>query len=91
MIRIAQIGCGYWGPNLLRNFQQNPDCEIAAVADPSEDSRRKIAETHPNIRLHEAPDAALVMFYEPAHAGVHRDALLQCVQRCCEPLAPVLL
>ena len=85
MIRIAQIGCGYWGPNLLRNFQQNPDCEIAAVADPSEDSRRKIAETHPNIRLHEAPDAVLddpavnaVVIAAPArfHHALTKSALL---------------
>ena len=42
MIRIAQIGCGYWGPNLLRNFQQNPNCKVVALADPSPTSQDKI-------------------------------------------------
>ena len=33
MVTIAQIGCGYWGPNLLRNFVQNRDCEVRYVYD----------------------------------------------------------
>ncbi len=33
MVTIAQIGCGYWGPNLLRNFVQNRDCEVKYVYD----------------------------------------------------------
>ena len=27
-IVIGQIGIGYWGPNLLRNFNSNKKCEI---------------------------------------------------------------
>lgn len=32
-IRVAQIGLGYWGPNLLRNLQRLPSVELRAVAD----------------------------------------------------------
>jgi predicted dehydrogenase len=33
MIRIGVIGYGYWGPNMVRNFAEHPDCEMAAVSD----------------------------------------------------------
>ena len=33
MIRIGVIGYGYWGPNLVRNFIELRDAEVAAVAD----------------------------------------------------------
>ncbi|PWT90469.1 MAG: oxidoreductase [Blastocatellia bacterium] len=32
-ITIAQIGCGYWGPNILRNFSAQPDCRVKYVAE----------------------------------------------------------
>jgi predicted dehydrogenase len=33
-IRIAVIGCGYWGPNLIRNFRGHGDvCEVVSVCD----------------------------------------------------------
>lgn len=33
MIRVGVIGCGYWGPNLVRNFYKIKGCELVAVAD----------------------------------------------------------
>lgn len=42
MFRIGLIGYGYWGPNLARNFHQNPDIQLAAICDYSE-SRRELA------------------------------------------------
>ncbi|UCH84192.1 MAG: Gfo/Idh/MocA family oxidoreductase, partial [Candidatus Latescibacterota bacterium] len=33
MLRVGVIGCGYWGPNLVRNFSQLPESEVAACAD----------------------------------------------------------
>jgi predicted dehydrogenase len=45
MITIAQIGCGYWGPNLLRNFASNPKCRVKWVVDPRPE-RRKFVQAH---------------------------------------------
>jgi predicted dehydrogenase len=42
MINIGLIGFGYWGPNLARNFNVNPDLVLAAICD-SSDERLKIA------------------------------------------------
>ena len=33
MIEVGIIGGGYWGPNLLRNFSQNPKARVRAVAE----------------------------------------------------------
>ena len=32
-LKMGIIGCGYWGPKLLRNFESLPNTEVAMVAD----------------------------------------------------------
>jgi predicted dehydrogenase len=32
-MKIGQIGIGYWGPNLVRNFYNNPRCKLVKVND----------------------------------------------------------
>jgi len=32
-IKIGVIGCGYWGPNLVRNFRSLPDCNLKMMSD----------------------------------------------------------
>ena len=50
-IKIAQIGVGYWGPNLLRNLVNNPKCEVQSVIDLSPDRRSFVHELYPNIKI----------------------------------------
>lgn len=33
MLRVGVIGCGYWGPNFVRNFQRTEGADMVAVAD----------------------------------------------------------
>ena len=33
MIKVAVIGCGYWGPNLVRNFNSLSECQVKVVCD----------------------------------------------------------
>ncbi len=33
MTNIVMVGCGYWGPNLIRNFISLPDCKIRKICD----------------------------------------------------------
>lgn len=49
MINIAQIGCGYWGPNLLRNLVASPKCNVRLVCDMSEDRRDYVSGMYPAI------------------------------------------
>src|SRR5262245_58751067 len=46
-IVLAQIGCGYWGPNLLRNFSAQKDCHVKFVADASADRRAYVSSNFP--------------------------------------------
>ena len=32
-VRVGVVGCGYWGPNIIRNFNFLDGCELAAVCD----------------------------------------------------------
>ena len=48
-IKVAQIGAGYWGPNLLRNLVNNPKCEVQSVIDLSPDRRSFVNNLYPNI------------------------------------------
>jgi len=33
MINIGLIGYGYWGPNLARNFRNNPEFNLKTICD----------------------------------------------------------
>ncbi len=50
MITLAQIGCGYWGPNLLRNFTALPGAHVKYVVEASEDRRRYVRENYPRTK-----------------------------------------
>src|SRR5262245_21572654 len=32
-VQVAVVGCGYWGPNLIRNFASAPTTEMAVICD----------------------------------------------------------
>ncbi len=51
VVRLAQIGVGYWGRNLLRNFAALPGAEVAWACDTQEDARNAATATHPTIRI----------------------------------------
>ena len=44
---VAQIGCGYWGPNLLRNFSALPGCSVKYVVDSSPERRGFVERNFP--------------------------------------------
>lgn len=37
MLNIAIVGCGYWGPNIIRNFNSLKECRVKAICDLNED------------------------------------------------------
>lgn len=51
MIKIGLIGYGYWGPNLARNFNNNPDLELSAVCDFSSDRLQTAGALYPQVKL----------------------------------------
>jgi predicted dehydrogenase len=49
LTRVGVIGCGYWGPNLVRTFLEIPDATVPAVADRDPERLRAITGRHPQI------------------------------------------
>jgi len=50
MIRMGVIGCGYWGPNLIRNFRNNPEVELVAMADLDPQRLEQVGALYPSIK-----------------------------------------
>ncbi|MDP9251202.1 MAG: Gfo/Idh/MocA family oxidoreductase, partial [Chloroflexota bacterium] len=42
-IRVGVIGCGYWGPNLIRNFARHDGARVVAVCDAQPERAQKMA------------------------------------------------
>ena len=49
MIRIGVIGYGYWGPNIVRNFQAHEGSEVVLVCDKSTKCQQRLHKSHPSI------------------------------------------
>ena len=49
MIKLAIAGLGYWGPNLLRNFDQLDDCEVKYCCDLNEQTLQRVKALSPHI------------------------------------------
>jgi predicted dehydrogenase len=48
-IRVGVIGCGYWGPNLIRNFNESPKSKLVAVADLRQERLERIQTSYPKV------------------------------------------
>jgi predicted dehydrogenase len=51
VLRVGVIGYGYWGPNIVRNFQSLENCEVVAVCDRNPDALRRVNKVYPGIAL----------------------------------------
>jgi predicted dehydrogenase len=49
VLRIAVIGYGYWGPNLVRNFLKVDDCEVVAISDANRKRLEHARRLHPHL------------------------------------------
>jgi predicted dehydrogenase len=48
-IQIAVAGCGYWGPNLIRNFRFLSDCNVHTVCDIVDDRLEHMKQLYPEV------------------------------------------
>jgi predicted dehydrogenase len=58
-VGVAVVGAGYWGPNLIRNFQANPDAELRWVCDINEERAAKVVGRYSTVRVTSSLDAVL--------------------------------
>ena len=84
MISIGVIGCGYWGPNLIRNFVENERAALRWICDTDEHRLREFGRRYPSARTaadyHElladaALDAVVVATPVATHYQFVKDAL----------------
>lgn len=51
MIKVAVIGVGYWGPNIVRNLSAHPDIDVQYCADLNNDRLKYIKGQYPAISM----------------------------------------
>ena len=49
-ITVGVIGCGYWGPNLIRNFVESEEAELRWICDADAERLEKISRRYPSAR-----------------------------------------
>ena len=84
-VRIAQIGVGYWGPNLLRNFVSNEDCDVVRVVDLSKERRAFVRGLYPSIKVSEKVediinDATIQAVVIASPVGSHFELAMKCLK-----------
>jgi predicted dehydrogenase len=49
-IKVGVVGCGYWGPNLIRNFRSLSDCSLKMMCDLSENRLSHLRSLYPDVK-----------------------------------------
>ncbi len=50
MLKVGVVGCGYWGPNLIRNFSNLKASKVVACSDLKEDRLNHMRQLYPQLR-----------------------------------------
>jgi predicted dehydrogenase len=58
-VRVAVVGLGYWGPNLVRNLVELPDADLAYVCDLRDDALNAVGRRYPAVRCTTSFDEVL--------------------------------
>ncbi len=48
-LKVGVVGCGYWGPNLIRNFRALSDCQLKLICDLSEPRLKHMRSLYPEV------------------------------------------
>src|SRR5207245_3768565 len=84
-VRVGVVGCGYWGPILVRNFARHPRSQVQAVCDTRFERATRVGAEYriPTItdraeEVLKAPDLDLVVIATPSftHFELAKTALL---------------
>ncbi|MEP4078148.1 Gfo/Idh/MocA family protein [Haloferula sp.] len=58
-VKVGIAGCGYWGPNLARNFDALACSELVAVCDPNADRLEHMRHRYPSLQCFESVEKML--------------------------------
>lgn len=51
MFKMGVIGYGYWGPNIVRNFNSLDELKVVSVCDKKADTAKKVQKNYPTIEV----------------------------------------
>lgn len=73
-VRVGVVGCGYWGPNLIRNFYENNQVEVRYVCDLDLDKLVRMHKRYPSVKpttqfekMLEDPEIDAIVIATPVH------------------------
>ncbi len=84
-VRVAVVGLGYWGPNLVRNLHELPEADLVCVCDTRLDTYERLRQRYPALsftqRFEEVVDdrgieAVVLATPVSTHFALAREALL---------------
>lgn len=58
-LNVSVVGCGYWGPNLIRNFSQIPYCNMKICCDLGLEKLKRMKTLYPSIEITDNIDTIL--------------------------------
>ena len=84
-MNIAQIGCGYWGPNLLRTFNNLQDCDVKYLVERERTRMDFVQKKYPKVivksKLSEVlSDSTVNAVVIATPAETHYDLAKQCLE-----------
>jgi predicted dehydrogenase len=83
-LRIGAIGCGYWGPNLIRNFVEIPGARVVVISDLNQEPMNRMMQRFPQIEKLTADyrdmfamdlDAVVIATPPATHHAIAKDCL----------------
>ena len=90
-LKIGIIGCGYWGPNLIRNFSACPATEVVAVCDANPARLATIGQTYSHMKLASSVDQLLDLPLDAVAIATPVSTHFAIAQRCLEAGLHVLV
>jgi len=67
-LKVGVVGCGYWGPNLIRNFRSLPGCQLKIMCDLSQERLLHLKTLYPEVQR--------AVDYDHVLNGVELDAVV---------------
>jgi predicted dehydrogenase len=82
-LRVGIIGCGYWGPNLIRNFVEIAKSEVVIVADLRDERLAYLKSSYPQLQVtknyqdlfHQNLDAVVIATPPATHYKLAKESL----------------
>jgi len=84
MLKLGVFGYGYWGPNIVRNFSNQPGCRVVAVCDKDPKALAQVSSRHAGVHATSDPsdilksidiDAVAIVTPVSTHYDLARQAL----------------